>query len=1078
MKSDPLQVITPLPIAVSSVDLNLQNSESVDILSNSNSLNLVADSLSSITSIIDNKEEKDSFSPKLILNNEVENCLRCKDCLFNNNYETELKGQVGCSTNEDRTSLGDEKQDILINDNVEEVLNEKHIKSKTDMDNSNKDMTINPFSLNFDANTCNIKPIKKAHLLELKPSNLQNFSTKIKSFPDAKSFSNSDSKTDMFNMKDIGMLSCIENGPFTDRNLTLRKHKKSNKQNEKQGNKPIKNANELVNCPDSVKYNWNLRKSEPNCEIPNRYNLHNSPSSDIVLPSIKKSLSRENLKSSCSSSSNSASNKTTPSTPSSEKCCCINPGVSHACASRNIDPSTLGVLNPLFDKHFDDFFPYFQKSSGSTLKNECNSLPLLPDLLQTSMKQEEESIKDKEESMDDYLNKILSGNSSDCSKVENIESPPTPFSLDSDKSLSNSKLSETAISRNNQIKLTSPDWFSLFSPSYGNTQQLFTPEDLKEELLYPTPYGVSSEVYQNFNAKEADFVLGWPNRKPRTDPIDFKENIHTKSFITNDENKSSDAFECNNATNKESDSFEETRSSSEVCQTSTSQQNSNSMMPYLPHLLAVTLPCPSPTQSITTTTFNESSNGCICSLDPLMKNTDEAETAQINESQNSNNSPKSSNSKKPDAVLPNDFIKLYNYDREEYINFKKRLSLTDTLIKTTLKQDVLTSKPNMPISSCQPFQNNHRRSASFSFSSNSCPDHIDKGDDESSTRRKQSLPVICGKSDFDHLLNIQRKSKSKANMMKTSSRKKLSAEEVAEEDHHFEEQGEVSDENINGIKHKSNFGNISKVSLPSYTRNSKERTIPKGLNSRRHSTNSQDLSINSVRKKHYSPDFTEKTISNHKNQNRGKSMSPFFVKNHTNQSTPSLSSSSPSRDSLSKDFQLKACLEENLEDLSPTVELLGQMPVSSNTSTRHHFHKDETKNKSQSKVKTKRLANVKQTKSKPLRNNCPYDPNTEVNPSTKALTKRNLKKHTKKYPLSTDLSEILTGDQTPYTEAFVNQRLKKEMPDTSGSISVSPGDIFHQPLVPYELLKNTTTPTDKQLTSAHQLKTRLVDLIF
>ncbi|ROT63589.1 hypothetical protein C7M84_018524 [Penaeus vannamei] len=68
--------------------------------------------------------------------------------------------------------------------------------------------------------------------------------------------------------------------------------------------------------------------------------------------------------------------------------------------------------------------------------------------------------------------------------------------------------------------LTSPDWFSFLTPSQESyTQKLFTPGDLQEELMYPAPYGISSEVYQNINAQEADFVLLKPTRKPRTEPL-------------------------------------------------------------------------------------------------------------------------------------------------------------------------------------------------------------------------------------------------------------------------------------------------------------------------------------------------------------------------------------------------------------------------------------------------------------------------------------------------------------------------------------------------------------------------------
>ncbi|XP_064106426.1 serine-rich adhesin for platelets-like [Macrobrachium nipponense] len=51
------------------------------------------------------------------------------------------------------------------------------------------------------------------------------------------------------------------------------------------------------------------------------------------------------------------------------------------------------------------------------------------------------------------------------------------------------------------------------------TQKLFTPEDLSNEDMQPNPPNSKVEIYQNFNAKEAEFVLHKPKRKPRKVPL-------------------------------------------------------------------------------------------------------------------------------------------------------------------------------------------------------------------------------------------------------------------------------------------------------------------------------------------------------------------------------------------------------------------------------------------------------------------------------------------------------------------------------------------------------------------------------
>ncbi|KAK7082704.1 hypothetical protein SK128_028549, partial [Halocaridina rubra] len=60
---------------------------------------------------------------------------------------------------------------------------------------------------------------------------------------------------------------------------------------------------------------------------------------------------------------------------------------------------------------------------------------------------------------------------------------------------------------------------TLSKSCYIETQTLFTPEDLSNELLYPNLSDFDSEVYQNKHAREADFVLHKPKRQPRKYPL-------------------------------------------------------------------------------------------------------------------------------------------------------------------------------------------------------------------------------------------------------------------------------------------------------------------------------------------------------------------------------------------------------------------------------------------------------------------------------------------------------------------------------------------------------------------------------
>ena len=60
------------------------------------------------------------------------------------------------------------------------------------------------------------------------------------------------------------------------------------------------------------------------------------------------------------------------------------------------------------------------------------------------------------------------------------------------------------------------------STSVSELSVLSIPQNLPQELSQPAPYELSSTIIQNYNAKEGDFILNKPNRKPKI-PLDDKQ---------------------------------------------------------------------------------------------------------------------------------------------------------------------------------------------------------------------------------------------------------------------------------------------------------------------------------------------------------------------------------------------------------------------------------------------------------------------------------------------------------------------------------------------------------------------------
>ncbi|KAK7061148.1 hypothetical protein SK128_016984 [Halocaridina rubra] len=249
---------------------------------------------------------------------------------------------------------------------------------------------------------------------------------------------------------------------------------------------------------------------------------------------------------------------------SSSYCTCVNPGPTHACATRPSHRSSLGVLNPMFEiKSSTSKTSSKDKASrrlslDSVSKLRAFDLPNIP--TNSTVPPRDESFGDKQKTEENNL--IAYGDNKPFSLTEGTYSQLHPsmyaaLSQQLTESIGNKvtpagiALSTHSNSQNSSAALH--DWISVLSPSSPEAfaQGLFTPDDLRDELLYPAPYGIDSEVFQNLNAREAGFVLQKPNRKPKADihpptsvpskttydQTTFKTREKTSPLLASDENK-------------------------------------------------------------------------------------------------------------------------------------------------------------------------------------------------------------------------------------------------------------------------------------------------------------------------------------------------------------------------------------------------------------------------------------------------------------------------------------------------------------------------------------------------------------
>ncbi|CAL4190557.1 unnamed protein product, partial [Meganyctiphanes norvegica] len=219
-----------------------------------------------------------------------------------------------------------------------------------------------------------------------------------------------------------------------------------------------------------------------------------------------------------------------PNTQYVPSCTCINPGTSHACAARTPLSTPTGVLNPLFDAmNVGTDFDFKEKSDTRMVKTPSTpghyDLPLMP-VVTSVLTSPFQPVPFQASSMlncsdQPVRTKIVPTNMAYVTPVDFKANYQYLQDSDIGRSILTPEESMPgAIGLPGPLKVTSPDWFSFLSPSLEPSKhKLFTPDDLRDELMYPNTYAFGSKVFQNHNAKEADFVLQRPNRKPRTEPL-------------------------------------------------------------------------------------------------------------------------------------------------------------------------------------------------------------------------------------------------------------------------------------------------------------------------------------------------------------------------------------------------------------------------------------------------------------------------------------------------------------------------------------------------------------------------------
>ncbi|KAG0720011.1 hypothetical protein GWK47_007017 [Chionoecetes opilio] len=261
------------------------------------------------------------------------------------------------------------------------------------------------------------------------------------------------------------------------------------------------------------------------------------------------------------------------------QCACVNPGTSHACVPRLSGKSSLGMLNPMFEADYsskqethttvpslprklsldheskskcsgnEDIYTSHPSNSGifslheepvsTTQSLSRNSREPLRRASEASSGTSSQSHLLLSCTSAEDLTSKSAGSTKKASLPAKLESLSSIMQPQSKKLISKPKAfapesvlrsldsmscaapgDESTKTQARPPMVTSPEWINLLTPSQeAYTQSLFTPNNLHEELFYPAPYGLKSEVYQNLNAKEADFVLQKPNRKPRSEPL-------------------------------------------------------------------------------------------------------------------------------------------------------------------------------------------------------------------------------------------------------------------------------------------------------------------------------------------------------------------------------------------------------------------------------------------------------------------------------------------------------------------------------------------------------------------------------
>ena len=217
-----------------------------------------------------------------------------------------------------------------------------------------------------------------------------------------------------------------------------------------------------------------------------------------------------------------------------DKCVCVNPGTSHACASR---VSSYGILNPLFDENLR----YKLLEKGSSL---VTKIPVYEDMESDSLIKDQSQLTHMDiigvNSISQFtLPRIPVANhtyktlnpttnvknktpvrGTDTAKFKGLNEP-TNFDK-GNKPSKHCQHSPASKKMKSKVRKENVERYSFISSASGEINSPYVAENIMEELIYPNTYCNDTEIIQNWNALETDFVLNTPKKKPRSSDLPNK----------------------------------------------------------------------------------------------------------------------------------------------------------------------------------------------------------------------------------------------------------------------------------------------------------------------------------------------------------------------------------------------------------------------------------------------------------------------------------------------------------------------------------------------------------------------------